>query len=527
MPTVNIYNVGGVGINKDLPSHYLPPEAWSDGKNMRFQDRVATKMKGYQDTFGTPTVVPGFLMNLPTAASSFWIYCSLTKAYVYEAGVHTNITRQSGGVDVNYTPATYRAWNGGVLGGIPILNNGADIPQYWSAISAATKLANLTNWPSTLRARVVRPFGPFLVALNINDNSVLYPHMVWWSHPADPGSVPSSWDYADAAYDAGRKELTDSNSGAILDGLMLRNYFIIYKENSTHYMRFVGGQEIMANDILFPESGILATRCVALVNKGSQHFVVTQDDVIAHKGQADTIESLLDQRVRKYLFNDIDTTNYVNSFCFDNPGQREAIFAYPEVGATYPTKALVWNYQYNTIQFRSFEGVCSSAGPASATTAVVWDSLTPTWDTASEPWSEEGRRAVILGSVNNTKLYKLDDGETFDGTDMNSYLERLGLAVVGKDRQGQPKADFRTRKLVTRIWPKITGTEVVTVRVGAQEDIDGTVTWGASQFFTPGTTKFLDVTANGRFIAVRFEATGNKPWQLEGYDLDLTVLGEH
>lgn len=527
MAKVQIYNVGAVGVNKDLPPHYLPPEAWTDSNNMRFQDRIAAKMKGYQDVFGTPTVAPGFLMNLPTASSTFWIYCSLTKAYVYEAGVHTNITRQSAGVDVNYTATAYRQWNGGVLGGIPIINNGQDIPQYWSAISAAAKLANLTNWPATLRARVVRPFGPFLVALNINDNSVLYPHMIWWSHPAEPGAVPSSWNYTDTKVDAGRKELTDASSGQILDGLMLRNYFIIYKENSTHFMRYVGGQEIMANDILFPESGILATRCVALVNKGSQHFVVTQDDVIAHKGQADTIESLLDQRVRKYLFNDIDTTNYVNSFCFDNSAQREAIFAYPEVGATYPTKALVWNYQYNTIQFRTFEGVVAASGPASETEAIAWSALTNTWDTVTGPWSAEGRRAAIIGSVNNTLLYKLDDGETFNGALINSYLERTGLAVVGRDRQGQPKADFGSIKMVKRIWPKITGNSPVSVRIGSQDEVNGTVTWQSPQTYTPGqANKYLDMVAVGRFIAVRFEASTNAAWQLEGYDLDMEIISE-
>lgn len=522
---IEIYGCGKFGIVRDIPPHYLPPEAWSDGNNMRFQDNVAVKMKGHEDIFGTPTVAPSFILPVPSATTTYWIYTSLTKAYVYESGVHTNITRQSVGVDVNYTATEHREWNGGVLGGVPILNNGVDIPQYWSAINVATKLANLTNWPSTLRAKIVRPYGPFLVALNINDNSTLYPHMYWWSHPADPGTIPTSWDYTDDAFDTGRRELTDVEGGPIIDALMLKNLLIVYKETSIHYIRFIGGQEIMTSDLLFPSSGILAPRCVALINKGQQHFVVTGDDVLVHDTQR--IESILDKRARKYLRNDIDATYFRNSFAVHNSAQREAWFCYPSVGSTLPNKALVWNYEEKTLQFRDFVGVHAASGNVDETTAIAWSAASDPWNTISGQWSEEGRRQLVIADASNTLIYKADSSELFHTTAINSYLERTGLAVYSKDRDGSPKADYTTRKLAKRIWPKITGTAPVTIRVGAQEDYDDAVVWSDSQVFTPGTDKFLDVTANGRLLAVRFESSAEASWQLEGYDLEVSILGEH
>jgi len=525
MPKIEIYNVGSIGVNRDLPPHYLPPEAWTDSNNMRFQDRTASKIKGHEQIFGTPTVAPGFLLNVPKADTSFWIYCSLTKAYVYESGVHTNITRQTASVDVNYTAIAFNQWNGGALGGVPLLNNGIDVPQYWPSLLASTKLADLTNWPAMMRAKILRPFGPFLVALNINDNGTLYPHMFWWSHPADPGLIPASWDYADPAYDTGRKELTDVEGGQILDALILKNLLIIYKETSTHYMRFVGGQEIMANDLLWASSGILASRCVTLIDQGKKHFVATADDIVQHNGQE--IESVLDAKARKYLKFDLDSTNFRNSFCCHNQAQREAWFVYPSSGAEFPNKVLIWNYQYNTIQFRDFVGNFAAPGVAVSSGAIAWNSLTDPWNSLIDRWSEEGNRQLLIADAANTKIFQADKTELFDSNAITSFVERIGLAVIGRDRQGQPKADYTQRKLAKRIWPKITGTAPVTIRVGAQEDFDDAVVWSDAQIFTPGIDKYLDMEANGRLLAVRFESNSSSSWQLEGYDLDIELLGEH
>jgi hypothetical protein len=521
---IEIHNLGTIGLIRDRPAHLIPPEAWSDSNNVRFQDNNAVKFKGHAQIFGTPTVAPGFGLHVPSASQNFWIYCSKTKAYVYEGGVHTNITRQTASVDVNYTAAEFREWQGGLLGGIPILNNGADVPQFWGTLNVATKLANLTNWPSTLRAKIVRPFGPFLVALNINDNGTTYPHMFWWSHPADPGSLPSSWDYTDATKDAGRKELTDVEGGQILEALMLRNMLIVYKEASTHWIRFVGGKEKMANDQLFVSSGILAPRCVALVDKGRKHFVATADDIIQHNGQ--DIKSVLDAKMRKYLQNDLDQQNSLNSFCMHHPAQREAWFCYPSAGQTFPNKALIWNYGEDTLQVRDFNGLYGTTGTTQTSGGTAWSSLTNLWEANLEPWATEGKRQTVFFDPNTTKIYRVDSGETFDGTNPLAFVERTGLAVIGKDRQGQPKVNFSNRKLLKRIWPKVSGTAQLSIRAGAQEDRNGVITWEPAQTFNPTTQKYLDFTANGRLLAVRFESSDGLPWQLEGYDIEVDLLGD-
>lgn len=523
---VPVHNVGAFGINLDIPAHLLPPEAWSAGNNMRFRDNKVVKSKGELQLFGDLSIAPCFLLNVPSASQSYWIYTSKTKAYVYEGGVHTNITRQTASVDVNYTAAEERDWNGGILGGIPILNNGADVPQYWSAISPGTKLSALPNWPSTLRAKVVRPFGKFLVALNVTDNGTSKPHMFWWSHSASPGAVPSSWDYTDPSKDAGRKELTDSEGGAIRDALMLQDNLVIYKETSTHIARFIGGNEIIGNNLLLSTSGILAARCVTAFDNGTKHFVATENDFITHAGQAGSVESVFDKRVRQSIIAEIDQANYANAFVFENPLVDEVWFCYPTDGNIRPNKAVIWNYTYNTIQYRDFAGMFAAKGPVQEVSTETWSGAVGSWESDTEPWGRESRSKVLIANPVVSKIFQLDTGELFGTTEFNAYVERTGLAIVGRDRQGNWKEDFGSMKLITRVWPKISGTAVVTVSLGKQDSRDDVVEWVASGDFDPATDTYIDLVSSGRLTAIRFEAEGSEPWQLEGYDLRMTVLGE-
>lgn len=518
MPLIEIHNVGAVGIVKDAPAHTLPPEAWSDGQNFRFIDKQAYRMLGHTQVFGTPSVIPGFVFNVPGATSTFWLYGSKAAVYGYDAGVHTDITRAAGA----YTAVEYRDWNYALLAGVPILNNGADVPQYWPTLSLATDLANLTNWPAALRAKVIRNYGRFLVALNLTESGTALAHAVQWSHPADPGSIPSSWDTTDATKDAGRTHLTDTHGGVLLDGLLLGNQLVLYKEESTHLMRFIGGQDIMGFDLLL-NSGVLNTHCAALIDSGKRHFVVTPDDVLVHSGTRDVVYPL-EGKDKRYLFNDIDATNYLNAFAFDNPAYEEAWFAYPTSGQTYPNKALVWNYRRDLVMFRDFEGLRADPGNYTDSLGTTWNATTGSWDAQTSQWATPGRRRIIVASPGSTKLFALDNGYAFGSSVSTAFLERTGLAIIGRDRQGAPKVDYGRRKLVRRIWPKLRGDATISVKVGAQEELDGALTYAAAKTFN-ASQKYLDFEVSGRLLAVHFSSQSDLSWQLEGYDLEVELLG--
>ena len=279
MAEVEIDKIASFGAIADVPAYQLPPEAWTTALNMRARDNGLESLLGWAQVFGTPTVAPHFLMPISGVAQNFWIYTSLTKAYVYDGATHTDITRTVGG---DYTAAATEDWNGTLLGGIPILNDGSDVPQFWATQSVGTKLANLTNWPAALRAKVIRAFGPFLVGFSLIDSGNALPHTAQWSHPAVPGAVPSSWDYTNTTLDAGRKDFPDVQSGILQDALPFGQTMFVYKESSTWKMRFIGGRFIFdfGESAWLTTSGILAARCVCNTSDGTKQVVVTQDDII-------------------------------------------------------------------------------------------------------------------------------------------------------------------------------------------------------------------------------------------------------
>lgn len=527
---VDINDVAKFGAVADVPSYQLPPEVWSFAENMRAMDMGMEKLLGHEAIFDTPTVAPHFVSPISTVASNFWVYLGLTKAYVYDGTNHINITRQSVGVDVNYTLTNGRDWNGTVLGGVPIFNNGVDLPQYWPTVSTGTKLANLVNWPSTHRAKIIRAHGPFVMAFGLTQSGTSFPHRVMWSHPADPGTVPTSYDVADEEVDAGEVDLSDVNSGIIQDALALGNATYIYKETSTWRTRFVGGRAIFdfGETPWLPTLGLLAERCVALTGDGLRHVLATQDDIVWHNGN--TVRSILNNRQRKRLTAEIDASNYVNSFMFSNPLYNEMWFCYPTSGNEFPDRALILNYsdaenwvvtEANGITFRH-----AATGLIESPNDESWeDNPNEEWDEDTGPWSEVQRRRVVLAGPAATKLYNLDKGTTRDGTTFTGTLRREGLSILGRKRTGEWIVDHQTRKLFQSLWPKVQGGPI-NVRTGATETVNGSTSWGPLTSFDPLSEVKADTPpTSGRALAVEFSSENS--WRIDGYKMQLEKLGQY
>ena len=527
---VSFNDVGKLGIIKDTPDHDLPFDAWSDGRNVRFFDNKVLKFPGHLPPFGTPSVPPYWLLSVPTAALYFWLYAGLEKVFAFNAGVHTDITRLSG----DYTGGADNPWNGGLIGGVPVFTNGVDLPQVWNPASFSTKLIDLPNWPTTYRAKIIRPFREFLVALDITKGITRFPHMVKWSHPADPGTIPISWDETDPTKDAGEKDLTDTDAGFVLDCLPLRNVNIVYKEGSTWIMQHIGGTFVFRIDRIFEQLGLLAPRCVVTIGEGERHFLATADDLVIHDGQ--TPISLLDRRQRRTLVNTIDSVNFRRSFAVRNPTEKEYWFCYPEAGNSFPNRAIVWNQRDNTLGHRDIPlAAFGWTGVVEDLTGLTWDSDSGTWDSDSSVWGERlygFKGAPVLAVPSPANIFQTDQTEQFNGQNFLSYIERLGMPL-GHDREGNRVPEHDKFKLVSRIWPKVKGGPV-NIRLGSQKLPGGAVTWTAAKSFNPATQiklDFLDKPENGgfvpgRYVTIRVESEANIHWELEAFDLDIKILSD-
>jgi hypothetical protein len=542
MPEFDINDIGSVGCVRDVPGYLLPPEAWTIALNMRYVDRGLEALQGWAQVFNDPTppiVAPHFHMSVAGPAQNFWLYTSLSKAAGYDGVTHTDLTRLAGG---NYSTADSYQWNGTMLGGIAIVNNGLDVPQYWATASLATKLADLPNFSGytaftpvlahNVRARVIRAFGPFLVAAHITDNSVVYPHRIRWSHPAEPGSVPSSWDVSDPTKDTGELDLPDVDSGVLVDALPLSSNMYLYKESSVWRMRFVGGQQIMdiGQSAWITTAGLLGPRCVCVSGDGQKHIFATQDDILWHNGN--TVQSILNEKQRRRLQNEIDTSSFFQSFMFANPFKNEVWFCYPQSGSSYPDRALIMNYKApggENFTITEADGITfrwAATGNIEGFTPEIWDSGTDTWDDDTGPWSKLERRRVILSDPTASRFYKLDEGATRNGVNIVSILQRDGLGYTAKKNDGTPINDFELMKMLKRIWPKISalGGGSVDIRFGAQQTVNGPIAWGPAIGFDAVITSYADPgPVTGRAVAIELSKTGS--WRIDGYKIDMATLG--
>ncbi|HYE38157.1 hypothetical protein [Methylocaldum sp.] len=524
MPIFNVSDLGAVGIVKDVPPHTLPPNAWSDGLNVRFFDDCAAKTTGYFQVFGDPDITPYGLFSLASDNKYNWIYAGLEKVYVFDGTDHINITRQETEVDVNYTGTVNDPWTGGILGGVPVLNNGVDAPQMWLPATTGTKLAELSNWPADTTCRVMRVFKSYLIALDVTKDGDRFPQMLKWSHPADPFAVPSSWDETDPTLDAGEYTFSDG-SGFVIDCLPLGDNNIIYREDSVWAQQFIGGIDIFRFSKRFGTFGVLSPNCATEFLTG-RHLVLAQGDIVVHDGISAT--SVLNKKWRRWLSANVDQAAVNKSFVVTNPNREEVWICIPVDGAEFPNFAIIWNYRSGAVGYKDIPEVSMiSSGIVDPTIQEDWNDPEP-WDSDTTAWGEllykSSERGMLMASVGESKLYKADQSTENDTATQSSFLQRTGIGIPFK--QGMPP-DFTSYKFIRGIWPRIEGTlgGVVRIRVGTQNVINGPVTWGPYQNFTIGSNQRVDVLLSGRLLAIELASNTTIEWRWYGYELDVEFGG--
>lgn len=510
MAIITVPNAGAVGVLADQMPHELPINAWSTAQNMRFRDGYAERFGGMKTVFTAPSVTPYWLAPYVTTTARFWVHAGLTAVYVDDGTTRTDITGTAP------TGAIDDRWTGGSLNGVLVLNNEKDVPQYWGG-NVASNLASLSGWNANWRAKSLRPFKNYLVGVGITKSGTAYPHMVKWSDAADPGTIPASWNEADPTTDAGEVDLAETGD-LMVDQMVLGDANILYKERSMYSMRYIGGQFIFAFQRLPGDVGALARGCIA--NTPAGHVVLTPGDVIVHNGQGP--KSILTARMRRWLFAQMDATNYKRSFLVSNLRRNEVWVCFPYGGSSVCNGALVWNFADDTLAVRDLPSItCGDFGLFNDQSLESWASDSESWKTDATLWSESGfdpsDGRMVLGS--SSGIYVADAGATEAGADFTALIERVNLSLD----------DPYSVKTVRAVYPRIEGPTgaTLTVEVGATMDVEVAPTWSSPVTYTIGSTRKADAFATGRFLSLRIKSTSSFAWRLKSLDLDVIKRGAY
>lgn len=509
---IEIKNV--TGIMTDPNPSDLPANKWSFGNNVKFRNGKAEMVDGFTAVLGTAPEPLLHIMPYLSQNTPFWLGASATKIRITTGtGIWTDYTRLVGGP---YTASETNNWNGGFLSGVAILNNFSDMPQ--SLLPNANNFTDLPNWPATYRAKIIRPFKNYLIALNISANSVELPTVVKWSAPADPGEVPSTWDPADPTNDAGENPLADT-AGAIVDGKKLRDAFIIYKEDSVYSMRYIGGAFVFQFQQLFDDVGMIAPNCAAEFD--GKHFVVGRGDVYVHNGVSK--QSVIDGDMKDFLFNSVANANIQRTFVVPDYANTEMWICFSQsTGATttgYCDKACVWNWISDEWSVRDLPRLIgASSGVVDPQEPDNWDADSASWDTDATVWGSQTynpskNKVVLLSNVDNT-IYVVGEVNSFNGVNFTSYVERSNLYFDD---------DLRMKSL-TSLTPHMSGSGNCIFYIGVSNVQDAPMTWNGPYTYRIGVDHHITFRHFGRYCGVRFEMTSDQAWALNGYTLEFTPM---
>lgn len=501
---------GQFGFIPDSLPQELPVNAWSYVQNARFRDGYAEKFGGSSAALTTPVITPYFITPYRSLNAKFWVYAGATSVYCDDGATQTNLTPGT-----PFTGTQDDRWTGGAASGVMVINNGVDQPHYWAG-NTGSDFAILTGWNSAWRAQSLRPFKNYLVALNITKSSTPYQSMVKWSAAANPGAIPASWDETDPTLDAGEQDLAETTD-ILIDQIQLGDINVIYKEKSMYGMQFIGQPFIFRFYRLPGEVGMLARGCGVNTPKG--HVVLTAGDLVIHNGQGP--QSLVNARTRRWLFNNIDTTNFARSFLCTNPSTNEVFVCFPESGQTACTKALVWNWVDDTFGVRELPNATFGAsGQILQSTTATWASDPGTWASDSTTWGNDGygsSETRLLLSCSTPLITLMDTGTQYNSVNPTVTLERTGMAFDSPDV-------IKTVKAVIPRIEAIAGT-VLSIQVGGSMDAEVAPTWSTAAPYTVGTSRKADCFATGRFLSLRISSSGSPAWRLKSFDLDMDARG--
>jgi len=536
MPTVPVRGVGAVGVITDLSPQDLPDKAWTDAKNVRFSEGTISRYSVFKKINNSYvyTKTPIGLLDGGGSSGDGYLVTVFSDGTMQELfnGVATNVT-PTGVLNTSLLQVTNCN-----LGDVTYVNRYSDVPIYRHSPGDGA-FAPIPGWSSNDRCKALRSFKDYLIGISVNKSTTAYPGMVKWSDAAQVAAPPSNWDVTLSSSLAGETILNDLR-GSLVDGLPLADVFIVYGEEQTYRMEYIGEPFIFRFTKVFDDQGMMSQNCAVAVD--AKHFVFGNSDIFVHDGM--TRASICDGFVRDKVFSEIDFNLRSRCFTYHDRHYSEIGFCYPSIGSDSAwsssvnqgcNKAAVFNYKFNTWTFVDLPNL-TAACESSQTTVTTWADV-PTWDAFDSTWNSfEGRRpkSLIVASCGDTVSSKsgmpyfvdeLGEGRLSNAVDMDiawpafAEVTYMDLDSLGVEIQG--------RKLLRKIVPQFRTLDPdhqIKMTVGQSRNLNTSVTWGPQLSMNPWNDDKYDTRINGQYLAIRLDIPVGVPVTFSGYDAELIPI---
>lgn len=536
MAVFKLRGLGSLGILADPDPFDLPPSAFSAGVNIRFHDGRASRGPVQRVAGRLPGLQPRTVFASPGSGGAY--------DSIFVGTREGRVLRWTPSSLEDRSPTDYvdsaaeDAWTTTRMGEVLYANRPDRVP--WALTPDADRFAPLANWNPGWRAGILRSYMDALVALNVTKGGTSYPTMIKVSDQALSGAVPATWDEADPTANTYENVITEMTTG-IVDGLPLRDAFVIYGSRETCLMQATGDNQVYAVRTVFRDAGAISTNCVIEID--SKHYVFGPSDIWVHDGLSK--QSISNGRVRKFIYRTMDSKRASSCFVAHNAYLKELHFCFVSGNAAFPggsslgcNKAAVYNYAEDKWSFDDLPMVYASC-QANADTVMSWDSASATWETIGGAWLDQDNGlkqglmyvgeahtdAGLQASVYVNDLY--GEGSLFGFpvdplANPAATLERGGIDL---DEVGE---ELRGYKVVRALYPQgrlDSGSAPLEFAFGSTDGPNEPIVWSDWMTYDGADLYKLDYRAAGRFLSMRLRYQDYKAMSLSGIDLDLVVLG--
>jgi hypothetical protein len=495
------------GFISDIPPAEVGDNFFTGCSNVVFRNGFAGRILGSRNAYATALGVaaPGQLMhaiNAERAGTNYWLIFESDGTAWYIEG--NNATQ----MDNALLSAVTDPWrhSSALLNGVPIYSNGNDEPVFWGG----GNLATLTDWTATESCEFIAVSKFHIFALDISGPGGDFPSLLKWSAAAEPGTIPNSWTPA-ANNEAGSVELSDS-PGALLCAYPLRDALIIYKRSAMYSAQYVGGNNKFQFRKVQSSSGALTRRSVCDIN--GKHFVISDGDILVTDGT--NRQSVGEGRVKDYFFNQLDSDNYLNTFCSYNRAKDEVLIGFPTAGSEFANSALVYDVQRNSFGVRSLPNVVHApVGYVNDTSpSNTWADRTDTWADAVDKWGSSS----VAAATDRVVLIHTDEmveQDTLDAVAVNASLSKYDMTF------GQAERVKFVRRLHIRAAANY-GT--LLVRVGGKMEPNDATTWSNEVSITDP-EQVVNLFAVGRYISVEVRSIDSTVWEITALEIEAEIRG--
>lgn len=535
MPRLTIGPAAKYRVNTDLEPIDLGLTVFTDGANFKLTSKGITTFNGFKtisapisastiETWDTPDSTwdadiytweqseptkAGLLVYVPGSIESYFLVACLNRVIIFDGSNWSSVSP-----DLPYLPSNSDSellWTACKIGEALVLNNPQAYPTYWRPTVQGVQFLPLKFSPTATwkdvgkRANVVRAHKNFLFALNLRESIQDLPTSYRWSHPADTNGLPFTWDETDLSAIAGISSI-ESSGGSIVDGLSLRDSFVIYAERSIHILDYTGDEFVWRRRELTTSYGLLAVNCVVEVL--GMHYFMTDSDIMLTDGNS--VTSLLYNEFQSKFKDNLNQKAYKTAFTTANYSTKELWFCFPAGDSTIPDKAIVYNWLNNQLFYRDLPNIVSCAVGPTLTSSETWDTAIGVWDGDTTPWNTAFATYFnyhVVGLQQNGTIGNLEENTV--NVPFDTQIEKLSFALTQ-----DPSVSASTISLV---YPKIHCAGKVKFQFGVQDDFFDDINWGEEFEFYPLTSKQVEPRSGaGKYHSFRLSSVDDKPFTFAG-----------